>query len=240
MSSLTIEAVRKLSNVAQNKLSKHDLLKLINTQPASPSTITQVKRVDEDSSGGDVYLTERRFVELLDDRLNSKLNGLLDKIKVAQNEIKSLAEENVIIKKQLVMMETELKRKNFIIKGICEESDAQLTAAKVIKEIINLDLDPSKINAFRLGKQITSGGRPRPILVKDLDQAQVIIRNAKKLRQNPAYKKVFIDRDLPVEIAKATANLRKRAYEWRRDNPADNAYVKRGVLFINDVEVASV
>ena len=102
MSSLTIEAVRKLSNVAQNKMSKHDLLKLINTQPASPSTITQVKRVDEDSSGGDVYLTERRFVELLDDRLNSKLNGLLDKIKVAQNEIKSLAEENVTIKNSLL------------------------------------------------------------------------------------------------------------------------------------------
>ncbi len=138
------------------------------------------------------------------------------------------------------MVESEVKRKNIIIKGISEESDPQLAATKVIKQIIDFDLDPSKINAFRLGKQVTSGGRPRPILVKDLDQAQVIIRNAKKLRQNPDYKNVFIDRDLPVEIAKASANLRKRAYEWRRDNPSDNAYVKRGVLFINDVEVASV
>ena len=240
MSLPTIEAARKLSNAAQNKLSKQDLLKIINSQSVSHSTITQAKCEGEESSGGDVYLTERRFVELLDERLNSKLNGLLDKIKVAQSEIKSLAEENVKIKKQLIMVESELKRKNIIIKGISEESDPQLAATKVIKQIIDFDLDPSKINAFRLGKQVTSGGRPRPILVKDLDQAQVIIRNAKKLRQNPDYKNVFMDRDLPVEIAKTSANLRKRAYKWRRDTPSDNAYVKRSVLFINDVEVASV
>ena len=96
------------------------------------------------------------------------------------------------------------------------------------------------INAFRLGKQVTPGGRPRPILVKNVEQAQVIIRNARKLRQNNDFQNVYIDGDLSTVLAKATANLRKRAYKWRRDHPTETAFVKHGVLFINDIEVASV
>ena len=240
MSTLTIDAARKLSSTAQNKLSKQELLKIINTQPVTPAATESYATTAGESSAGDVFLTERRFVELLDERLNSKLNEVIGKLKSAQNDIKTLFDENVKIKKQLLQVETELKRSNFIIKGVLEESNPQSTAAKVIKQVIGLDLDPVNINAFQLGKQVTPGGRPRPILVKNVEQAQVIIRNARKLRQNNDFQNVYIDRDLPTELAKATANLRKRAYEWRRDHPTETAFVKRGVLFINDIEVASV
>ena len=106
----------------------------------------------------------------------------------------------------------------------------------MVKELIDIDIpNDSAVTAFRLGRGTRADGKPRHILVKNYHRAQDVLRNAKRLRASPDFINIYVDRDLSAEKTKELATLRKRAFEWKRDNPGDTAYVKGNRLFINGV-----
>ena len=105
------------------------------------------------------------------------------------------------------------------------------------------DLGTTIISAFRIGKLRDNSSRPRNILVKlnNQEASNLITSNGKKLRAaGSEFDKVYIDRDYPPDIAKSLSELRKKAFEWRRDHPGEPAYVKSGKLYINGVVNAEI
>ena len=51
---------------------------------------------------------------------------------------------------------------------------------------------------------------------------------------------VFLQDDLPFEVNKRLAEMRKQAFDHRSQNPGESAYVKNMKLYINNVVVDEI
>ena len=206
-------------------------------EPLSPSEMKIINALESRIS----TLMDIKFAELESvvikrvEDLESSISKQESLLKCQDIRIKAL--EDALAKKELFE-----RRENFIVKGIPENAAVIDTLAN-IASIINVELGTNNClvkDVFRLGAP-RSDGSSRPVLVKANRTVSFnMVSNGKKLRQHSQYSKIYIDRDLPPSIAKALGALRKRAFEWRRDNPGDTAYVKGGQLFINDVVIDQV
>ena len=87
---------------------------------------------------------------------------------------------------------------------------------------------------FRLGK-VREDNRPRLIMVKATEKTvKQFLTRSKLLKQaSSPLDKIFLQENLPSELNKRLADMRKKAYEHRTQNPGDTAFVKNKKLFIN-------
>ena len=196
-----------------------------------------------------------RIGSLLDDKLSKLEDSISKRILAVEQSVASITRENAnlknaveVLQDKVARLETNARKGNFVIKGIPEGKDSLdgvniSSPASAIESVANaIDVKIVINSCFRLGKP-RQDGSPRPILVKSTEECTSnMLRSAKKLKQvgKDFFKKIYIDKDYPPEVATLLSQLRKRAYEHRRDHPNSKAFVRNGKLFINDVVVDEV
>lgn len=245
----TLNEARRLSTAALSKLNKNDLLKIIQTEITSDRSTTSA--TDDTLGNSDLItkidkLLDKKFA-ILEKQLAVRIEDIEKKVNNYTNEVEGLRLKLGTIERKLEYSENQTRRQNFILKGIPEPENPNKAALRVI-EALDIKDDLNKLGttistAFRLGKPLDVQRRPRNILVKlnNQEAARLITSNGKKLRSaGPSFNNVYIDRDLPPDLVSALSDLRKRAYEWKRDHAGDTAFVRAGNLVINGEIKASV
>lgn len=201
------------------------------------------------STSVDEPLTERRFCELLELKLESMLESKLrDVIAPLISKINRIESEYSDLRKaydqlqanqasQLLAIErieTSARSKNIIISGLQESSDTK----GIIHDIISTVTDsPIQLhNSFEFLRLGSDKSRPRPVKVIFAEEgiSSKLKKNAKVLRQHNKFRGVFINPDLPPATSKENARLRKRANELRSSNPGDTVVLRKGTLLHND------
>ena len=177
MNPQSISDARKLSSTALSKLSKTDLVKLIQSEPATPNKSIDQSRspVSGDCGINTVLLAE--IDKLLDSKF-TKLNEIFAlKINYIENAVNNITKVNADLQQKVATLERKLahtenlhRRQNFILKGI-NEKDNPKTAATRVMNALDIDdklkdLGTTIITAFRIGKLRDNSSRPRNILVK--------------------------------------------------------------------------
>lgn len=248
----TLIEARKLSKAALSKLNKHDLLKIVQSEltvDQSTSSVTGHAFVNTDLVAQFEIILDKKFTAF-ENILALKVSEIDKKVNNVTKKVEKICKDNIELSEKVSMLERKLeysanqqRRHNFIIKGILEEGpndDPKTAATRVIKAMKLEDqfkaLGGKITEAFRLGKLKAGNNRPRIILVKlnNIDAARLITTNGKNLRAaGHEFNNVYVDRDLPPDITAALSDLRKQAYEWRRDHEGDTAYVRSGSLYIN-------
>lgn len=241
----SIEDARKLSTTALNKLSKNELIKLINKEPSAVSTVrSDVTKTDSatvsvsNSSITSIDDFNKFFTKKLADLESAWARRIEDLESTVQSQgitISNYTKRINELETKVANKEAMSRRKNFIIKGVQDNIELMPAVKKVINAIDPLANTSSVKSAFRIGNVVD--GRPRLIMVKATrDFSFKMVSNGKKLRNaGDSFKGVYVDRDLPPETAKAVGLLRKRAYDYRIAHPGEPAYVKGGKLYINNV-----
>ena len=107
----------------------------------------------------------------------------------------------------------------------------------ITTQITGVNVDKKSL-FFRLGKP-RQDISARPILVKSTeDCAADMMRSTKKLKTASAtFKKAFIDKDYPPEIANALSKLRKKAFDHRQTHPNCTTSVRNGKLYFDGIVV---
>lgn len=191
----------------------------------------------------DEPLTERRFCELFDLKLQTVLNEKLTDImapfvaKIQQLESKCELLEtrcDKLQRTQTALLTSQEKSevtsrcKNVIITGLKEE----LNTNDAIKEIIHIAMAASPdtptlpIN-FEYNRLGSDQSRPRPVKVvfQSEEASSKVKRNAKLLRQHEQFNNVYINPDWPPATSKENARLRNHAKHLRMINPIPNSTV---------------
>ena len=157
---------------------------------------------------------------------------------VEKLKIRSQAHDNRIrlVEYKSIDMEARSRRNNLIFRGHPETVENDNCVEIVRKFLLErLDLDPGMCiqRAHRLGnmymKRRNRGGisttntQPRPIIVnfRDYQDVELILQNAKKLKDTP----FGINRDYPKEIINARSKLWPMFKKARDDNRNGNVYI---------------
>lgn len=210
------------------------------------------------SASIDEPLTERRFCELLDlkletileSKLKSIIGPLVTKIQELESKYCDLLEVcnklKVAQASQLAnseRLEVSARSKNIVVTGLQEDGNTK----EEIQEIINIVTSTSSSTAAtsnfefkRLGSHNSRPG-PRPIqVVLTSDEISSLAKkNAKLLRQYQKFNNVYVNPDLPPTTRKENARLRQRAKEIRLQNPTATVYIRKGMLFHNSNKIDS-
>ena len=169
----------------------------------------------------------------------SSLYGRVENVEhnVEKLKVRSEAHDNRIrlVEYKSIDMEARSRRNNLIFRGRPETVENGNCVEIVRKFLIErLDLDPDMCiqRAHRLGNmnmKRRSGGisttntQPRPIIVnfRDYQDVELILENAKKLKDTP----FGINRDYPKEIINARSKLWPMFKKARDDNGNGNVYI---------------
>lgn len=134
------------------------------------------------------------------------------------------------------------RKKSFIIRNYPERDNSNETLENVLMSIarpLNIEQELRNIEqAFRLGKP-HHNGKPRLILVKTTERTAKLFLSRSRLLKHAdrPLNKVFIQENLSSEDNKKMAEMRKRAFEYRAQNPGEEAFVRNKKLFINGIIV---
>lgn len=152
--------------------------------------------------------------------------------------------------KHLNLLQMDKRKECFIVRNFPEKNinvnGSEISNCKEavmsIATALGLERECQNIqNIQRLGK-VRSDGKPRVMKIKaNAETSRLFLQNARKLKFAPSpLNKVFLQADLPIEVNRRLAEMRKRAYDHRKDHPDDSAYVKNMKLYINDVIVDEI
>lgn len=153
------------------------------------------------------------------------------------------------MQEKLNSLDLKKRKKSFIIKHFpekpCSVKGKRIStcdeAVSAIAQVLGLESETKNIkDSYRLGKVRDNG--TRPILVKSSEKTTRLFLSKSKLLKDAdqPLNRVFIQEDLPATANKKLADMRKRAYDHRRNHPSEKAYVKNKKLYINDVVVDEV
>ena len=165
-------------------------------------------------------------------------------------DIQSLHASCQHMSKNLNLLQMDKRKECFIIRNFPEKNitvnGSEVSnckdAVRSIAKVLGLEDECQNIqNIQRLGK-VTSDGKPRLMKVKsNANTSKLFLQNARKLKNAPwPLNKVFLQADLPIEVNRRLAEMRKRAFGHRNDYPDESAYVKNLKLYINDVVVDEI
>ena len=155
----------KLSNASLAKLSKAELLKIIQTAPVSTGHIDYPTR--DPNANADLLveienIIDRKF-KSLEQNLAARIDEIELKVETVTNEVKSVVKDHTDLRLKLATLESklhhstnQLRRQNFIVKGISEQVNPVAAASSVI-EALQLGQDFKALgatitSAYRLGK----------------------------------------------------------------------------------------
>jgi len=183
---------------------------------------------------------ENRFAAL-----QSNFKSLNDTYMKEMNAIRS---QYKAVNDQLISLDLRKRKESFIVRNCPETSihssnfnytdKSGPTCQEIVASIANVIGIPDAANnireAFRLGKPRLDG-KPRLIMVKAPERTcRLFLSRARHLKQAPSpFSQVFLQEDLPPEASRRLAEMRKKAYEHRLENPSEEAYVKNKKLYIN-------
>ena len=174
----------------------------------------------------------------------NNLNALNERV---DNEITDFNASLRSIQNQVALLDSKRRKKTFLIKNFpetaCSVNGKYISscqeAASAVAQVLGLQNEVGSFkDVHRLGKA-RENGRPRLIAVKTSERiVKLFLSKARSLKNaNHPLNTVFIQEDLPPEMNRKLAEMRKRAYEYRRDNPGEEAFVKSKKLFINGIVV---
>ena len=154
------------------------------------------------------------------------------------------------IQSQVASLESKKRKKAFIVRNFPEKpciirgktiSNCQ-EALFAISQELDLEVEAGNIkDVFRLGKP-REDGKPRLMMVKTSEKIVRMFLSKSRLLKNAVcpLNKVFLQEDLPVEVNRKLAAMRKRAYEHRTKHPGEEAYVRNKKLVINGMVVEEI
>lgn len=129
----------------------------------------------------------------------------------------------------LSVVKNELKKEdkllqNVIVSGLNESNDKEIEKERVVKLLNELDIDVRKVKrSTRLRKQGVTPNESKPsLLLIEFDSqstAELALSNAKKLKDNSLFRKVYVNRDKTETDRITEANLRKRRNELNKSLP---------------------
>ena len=181
--------------------------------------------------------TEKKIKELEDglDFKNTERESFKEKFDKLKCEINQLRDEKLY-------MEVYQRRENLRFFGIKEEADTEEDARDVLVGSLKTELGMENADQIefqrvrRLGKRVSSNGKPRQIIARFLKypQREEVMSNARKLKG----KNFGISPDLPSEILERRKKKMKHFKQAKKDGKA--AFFSRAEpdkLFIDDVEM---
>ena len=176
---------RKLSATALNKLSKNELIKLIQENRLNhqnkPTKYTLLMQTSMPS-----YLPKLKSFWtssslLLRSNLTLRIEDIESTINTLQKENKTLTQSVRDLETKLLKLESNSRKGNFVLKGIPEDTFRKPEeAVHAVGQAIDVQVDIK--SCYRLGKPRIDNS-PRPILVKSTEVcASNILRSAKKTK----------------------------------------------------------
>ena len=129
-------------------------------------------------------------------------------------------------------VDNQTREKNLIFHGVTESNSSELGSddKEKIKNVINVT-GHSEIGDFsvtRLGQNYKLQDKPRPILVKvdSHEKQKLLLANAKRLKDEIGYSKIYIKKDLNHTVRTELNRLRKRAIQEKQDPRNSDAVVE--------------
>ena len=189
-------------------------------------------------------LTELRFVQLIDEKLDKLSRVFLSQIQNLKTEVNALRVICKAQQEQLEAFEREKRQNNLIISGIAEtdrnDPNYEESELKKIKQVCTF-IEPTAIDSlnivecFRLGRYT---GKARPIKIKFMKTSSrnKILTGSKRLRGNQTFNNVYINPDESDLSRKENARLRKVASNLRKENPTNKVYIKQGKVFLDNIQ----
>ena len=213
----------------------------------------EVTHIINTSVRGIVKSEVSALLEMID-KQQKEIDGLKEALALEKSMRSKEHAEMVSVKESLLSMGAKIsefdnmrRKKTFLIRNFPENTqtingqpvssceDAVLSIAEAI------GLDKAMIymkECFRLGKP-HNGDKRRLILVKANEKTvKLFLQNARRLKGagNPL-NEVYIQENLPPEMTKKLADMRKKAFEHRKSHPGEKAYVANKKLYINGTVV---
>lgn len=154
------------------------------------------------------------------------------------------------VEKRIMALDSNNRTNSFIIRNFPEEEcsiggksvkSTQEAVASVANALGLSECMDEVTETFRLGNSRESRGR-RLILVKTTEKtSKAFLRKARNLKQcGFPLNQVYVQENLPPLMNKRLGEMRKRAYEHRKNHPDEEAYVKNKKLYVNGVVVEEV
>lgn len=151
---------------------------------------------------------------------------------------------------QITSLEMKKRKKSFIVKNFperpCKIDEVEISSCQegitAISRALDLSTEiPNIRETFRLGKP-RMDGKPRLMMVRTTEKTARLFLNKSRRLKEAAWplNKVFLQEDLPREVNRKLASMRKRAYDHRSSHPGDEAFVKNKKLFINGTVVDEI
>ena len=212
--------------------------------------IKEVKNLANDTGELNLSLVKEKFANI--DGLRSEFQSLKRSLTKDTTDLTNACDT---MRNHIRTLELEKRKASFIVRNFPEKNitikNKHITncneAVAVIAEELGIvsDVTNQIKDVFRIGKVNRaehSDTRPRLIMVRATEKvARQFLMKARLLKQaGTPLDKVFIQENLPPEINKKLADMRKRAYEHRSNNPDESAYVKNKKLYINGTVVEEI
>jgi hypothetical protein len=176
--------------------------------------------------------------------IRTEFKESFEKIEKVINELKTenTSLKRIIASQQLALEKIEMDRRtlNLVIKGLPEPtstiSDTNQVTSLLEAVRIQCDSPPPSVkfqSLRRVGK--IDPNRPRLLVAtfSHKSDKELILKNAKCLKNSPTYGKTYFSPDLPELTRKENTRLYLAAKSARLNNPADTVLLQRGKLLIN-------
>ena len=209
--------------------------------------IDEVKGLVNDSKSLTLGLMNEKAANI--DCLQSELQSLKRSLVKDSSHLTNACDT---MRNHIRALELDKRKSSFVIRNFPEKNvyirgksvtNCNEAVALIAEELgIENDVMRQVHNVFRIGRVNRadhSEAKPRLIMVRATEKvAKQFLSKARLLKQsNAPLNRVYLQEDLPPEMNKQLADMRKRAYEHRMRYPGESAYVKNKKLFINGVVV---
>lgn len=182
-----------------------------------------------------VHECDQRMKEMHDEMSKIKTHRS-DELEEAKKSLKSIVG-------QVASLDLQKRKKHFVIRNFPENTclikgkcvSTPKDAVDAVAEALNINCDAFCVkDVHRIGKP-REDGSARVLLVKaDEKTVKRFLMNARFLKNAPhPLNRVFVQEDLPPEVNRKIAEMRKRAYEYRASNPGKTAFVRGKRLYID-------
>ena len=213
-------------------------VKRLSSLPDQLHTIEKKIERDNQDICQSLKLTEEQTKEAVTIATNTDIAvaKLRDELAVERHNAKRLQHKLEEAQRKILHLESYSRKQNLIIEGLPEKQgeNTEELVMKLITENMGLTLTGAPIDkCHRFGR--TGNMRPRPIIIRfvKISTRDIILQNAKKLRNGNPNTQVYINEDLPPQVKKERAALRAIATHARHLEPQVSAKVAGDTLHIN-------
>jgi len=179
------------------------------------------------------------LMRTVSDAVRREFRNLEEKIEQQQLEIDSLKRIVRDNERDKLMSARMSLASNFVIRGISENRDEKKMEleSKVEGVLKALDVHIPLKSVTRVGKQTENGPRIVKVVTEDINHRNAVLIRAKKLRNLPTFRNVYLDSDKCLLDRREDARLRKRMKLLKHDSPTSDIKIFKGLLLVDDVEV---